>query len=216
MKKLVLIGAGGFGREVANMVEVLNERSKQYELLGFLDDGKSFSPDVKINNYPWLGTHEWAISHKDEDIVYTCAIGNPEMRSTIQNKLTKNGIEFETLIAAGINIPRTSYIGKGCILGRGSSVSVNCYLADGVILNSGVIIGHDTRIEEYTTILTSSGVSGCCHIGEKVIIGGHAFIVQGRTIGNKATVAAGSIVFTNVKAGATVLGNPAKRMREIE
>ena len=64
--------------------------------------------------------------------------------------------------------------------------------------------------------MSNTGISGNCVIGEEVDIGGHAFIVPRKKIGNRAKIAAGSIVFSNVKAGTTVLGNPAKRMRELE
>ena len=64
--------------------------------------------------------------------------------------------------------------------------------------------------------MTGTGISGFCRIGSEVNIGGHVFIIPGRKIGDNATLAAGSVVFTNVKAGSTVLGNPAKRMKELE
>ena len=83
-------------------------------------------------------------------------------------------------------------------------------------MNRMVNIGHDVSIGDYTTIMPFTGISGNCKVGETVNIGGHAFVVPGRKIGDGATVAAGSIVFANVKAGTTVLGNPAKRMRELE
>ena len=64
--------------------------------------------------------------------------------------------------------------------------------------------------------MPDSGISGGCQVGDEVEIGGHAFIVPGRKIGDRARIAAGSIVFSNVKAATTVLGNPAKRMKELE
>ena len=64
--------------------------------------------------------------------------------------------------------------------------------------------------------MPGTGISGGCVIGNEVDIGGHAYIVPGRKVGDGAKIAAGSIVFTNVKAGTIVLGNPAKRMKGLE
>ncbi len=95
-------------------------------------------------------------------------------------------------------------------------ISTNCKIGAGVVMNQAVTIGHDCVIGDYTTIMPGTGISGNCTVGNEVNIGGHAFVIPGKKIGDAATVAAGSIVFSNVKAGTTVLGNPAKRMRELE
>lgn len=214
-KKIVLIGAGGFGREAATIIEELNKQKETYELLGYLDDGEQYSEMSLINGYPWLGRHEWALNHKD-GIVYTCVIGNVHLRASIQKKLMDQGVIFESLVARGVFVSPHTTIGRGCVLYGGVMISVNCAIGDGVLLNTRVNIGHDVKIGDYTTVSPNSSISGGCHIGEEVMIGGHSFINIGRTIGDRATVAAGSIVFTNVKSETTVLGNPAKRMKGIE
>ncbi|MBR0143799.1 MAG: NeuD/PglB/VioB family sugar acetyltransferase [Clostridia bacterium] len=217
VKKIVLIGAGGFGREVASMIEVLNEIKPTYELLGFLDDGSQYHDGVVINGYPWLGNHDWIVEHKAETVC-TCCIANPKIKKKIQEELTEKGVVFETIIAYkgfGYIGPGTE-IGPGCVFYGGVTISVDCKIGAGVVMNQMVNIGHDVSIGDYTTIMPFTGISGNCKVGETVNIGGHAFVVPGRKIGDGATVAAGSIVFANVKAGTTVLGNPAKRMRELE
>ena len=214
-KKIVLIGAGGFGREVVSIIEVLNSIKPQYKLLGFLDDGDRYREGMIINGYPWLGKREWILEHKDE-VVCTCTIGNPHIKGMIQRELTEKGVTFETIIAAGGYIGQYTEIGPGCVLYGGVTVSVNCKVGAGVLMNQMVNIGHDVVIGDYTTIMPTTGISGNCVVGSEVNIGGHAFVIPGRRIGDGATVAAGSIVFSNVKAGTTVLGNPARRMRELE
>lgn len=217
LKKIVLIGAGGFGREVASIIEVLNKNRPTYELLGFLDDGKQYNEGMIINGYPWLGDHNWIVEHKNE-VVCTCCIGNPKIKKKVQEELTEKGVIFETIIAYGGfgYIGPYTEIGDGCVLYGGVTIAVNCKIGNGVVMNQMVNIGHDCVIGDYTAIMPFTGISGFCKIGNEVNIGGHAFIVPGRKIGDSATIAAGSIVFGNVKAGTTVLGNPAKRMRELE
>lgn len=215
MKKIVLFGAGGFGREVASIIEVLNSKSPVYELVGFVDDGNGFSTDVKINGYPFLGRREWILEHK-ENVYCVCTIGNSKIRGKIQRELSEQGVKFETIIALGSYVGPYTKLGDGCVLYGGITVSVNCQIGAGVLLNQQVNIGHDVTIGDFSTIMPMTGVSGNCHIGSEVNIGGHAFIIPGKKVGDGATIAAGSIVFANVKAGTTVLGNPAKRMRELE
>lgn len=221
-KKIVLIGAGGFGREVASIIEVLNINNKKYykepplyELLGFLDDGSQYREGDKINGYPWQGKADWILKHKDE-VYCTCTIGDPQTRAVVQRSLTEQGVNFETIIAWGGYIGPYTQIGKGCVFYGGVFVSVNCKIGDGVLMNQMVNIGHDVTIGDFTNIMPSTGLSGNCQIGSEVNIGGHVFIVPGRKVGDRATIAAGSIVFSNVKSNTTVLGNPAKRMRELE
>ena len=215
VKKIVLIGAGGCGREVSYMIDEMNYYQKTYELLGFLDDGPNFDRNSVINGHPWLGKSDWILDHKD-DVVCTCTIGDAAIKAGVQRRLMEQGVHFETLIAITCGITPYTKIGPGCILYWGAGVSVNCKLGAGVLLNEGVKVGHDVTIGDYTSIMTGSAISGGCEIGDEVEIGGHAFVIPGRKIGSRAHVAAGSIVFSNVKAGTTGLGNPAKRMKELE
>ena len=216
LKKIVLIGAGGFGREVAiSIIGMINWYEPTYELLGFLDDGIQFQPGMKIYGYPWLGNRYWILDHMS-DVYCTCTVGNPALKREIQSELTKKGVRFETLIEKTAYVAPYSRLGSGCVLYGGVKVSVNCNIGDGVLLNDGVKLGHDVTIGDYTSVMPDTGISGGCHIGNEVEIGGHAFIIPGKKVGDNSTIAAGSIVFSNVKAGTTVLGNPAKRMKAIE
>ena len=214
-KKIVLIGAGGFGREVAQMIEGLNRQEKRYEFLGFLDDGKHFTRDSMINGYPWLGGSDWILDHKD-DVVCNCTIGDSSTKAKIMSGLMDQGVRFETIIATTAGIANYSEVGPGCVLYWNVGISVNCKVGMGVLLNDSVKLGHDVVVGNYTSIMPGTAISGDCQIGEQVDIGGHVFIVPGKKVGDRARIAAGSIVFSNVKAGTTVLGNPAKRMRELE
>lgn len=216
VKDIVLIGAGGFGREVANLIEKINRVEEKYHLVGFLDDDtEKYNTSTIINGYPWLGTKEWAIEHKDE-YVFTCTIGKAAVKAKIQEHLESNGVKFESVFANGVYIPPSTTVGDGCVFYSNVGMSVNCKIGKGVLLNCGVTVGHDAVIGDYTAVMPGTGISGECKIGKKVDIGGHAFIIPGRKVGDGAVVAAGSIVFTNVKAGTTVIGNPAKRMKALE
>lgn len=215
LKKIVLIGAGGFGKEVARIIERINEKEETYELLGFLDDAPYFNENTTINGYPWLGPSSWILDHRDE-VLCNCTIGNAQTKAAIQKRLSAQGVRFESIIAPTAGIAPYSSIGAGCVFYSNVGISVNCKIGDGVLLNDSVKVGHDTVIGDYTAVMPSTGISGSCVIGNQVNIGGHAFIIPGKKVGDGARIAAGSVVFSNVKAGTTVLGNPAKRMKELE
>ena len=216
MKKLVLIGAGGFGREVAaSVIRIINKYKPTYEFLGFLDDGPQFHEGDMIDGYPWLGNRSWILDHKD-DVFCTCTVGDARVKGSIQEELTRKGVRFETLVGYNTYIAPFSEVGPGCVFYGDIKISVNCKIGAGVFVSNDVNIGHDVTIGDYTVIMPNCGISGCCKIGREVNIGGHAFIIPGKKVGDGARIAAGSIVFSNVKAGTTVLGNPARRMKELE
>lgn len=211
-KKIVLIGAGGFGKETAMIIEDINRFIKPtYDIVGFLDDKETYNKSIKINGYPWLGNHEWAIAHKN-DFYYVCTVGDVHNRSFIQEKLTKEGVVFQTILAPGAYVAKTATIGMGCVIYTGVTISANVIIGDGVLLNAYSTIGHDVVIGDYTTISPMVGISGNCKIGREINIGGHAYVIPGKKVGDSAVVGAGSIVVTNVKSKTTVFGNPAKRI----
>lgn len=214
VKKIVLYGAGGYARELANMIAALNRIKPRYELLGFLVDEDYYEDDTIINGYPVLGSGKWLRDHPD--VCCTCAIADVDGRMRIQEELMAAGVEMETLLAPGAYISPSAVLGRGCVVFTHSLISADCVIEDGVFINACITVGHDARIGRYTSIMPGVGISGGVVLGEKVNIGGHAFIIPDRKVGDGATVAAGSIVFTNVKAGTLVLGNPAKRMPELE
>ena len=123
-KKLVLIGAGGFGREVQEIIAGINKREKTYDLLGFLDDGKQYNCDSIINGMPWIGPTSWIIDHK-EDVWCTCTIGKAATKARIQRELMNQGVRFETIIAPTAGVSRFTEIGPGSVLYWNAGVSVN-------------------------------------------------------------------------------------------
>ena len=218
MKKIVLYGAGGLAREIANMIEIINsiEIKKgnigKYDLLGFLDDNVKVG--TNINGYKILGNSEWIFRHKE--VFCTCSIANVSVKKKIHDFLNANGVKFESLIAPDVYVPPSTKIGKDCVIVGHTLLSVNMNIEDGVFINSGVSLGHDVFIDKYSCIMPGTSISGYCKIGKQVTVGGHTFIVPRKNIGDRVIIAAGSVVFGNVKSGTTVLGNPAKRMRALE
>jgi len=214
MKDIVLFGAGGFGREAANMInDSINKvHPNTYRLIGYIVDEQYAKPGTDINGYPVLGDISWLINHRD-DVVCGLTIGEHfDEKERVFRLLDENHITIETLIDGWAYVPSTCKIGRGCYIGYNSLLSANCEIGDGVFLNTQCNCGHDVKIGNFSTLYTRVSVSGYCTIGSHVMIGGCAYIVPHRKIGDGAVVAAGSVVFTNVKSNTHVMGNPAKRI----
>lgn len=212
IKELVLYGAGGMGAEISFLVEQINRVQPTYHLLGFVVDSEYYRENVFINGYPLLGDAKWLLEHKDE-VVCTCAIGNPAARHKVQESMEVQGVRFETLIHPTAAINPSSAIGAGSVIGRSCGVSDNVQIGKGCFMNGPVVsVGHDVKIGNYTILMPKVQISGHCRIGNEVMVGGCSFINPHIKVEDKAVIAPGSVVFGRVKAETHVLGNPAHKI----
>ena len=147
MDKLVIIGAGGFGREVAWLVERINKVRPTWELLGFVDDDEKLHECV-IGGYPVLGHTGWLLEHKNE-VFTVCAIGTSKIREKVIRKLS--GVNFATLIDPDVIMSDRIKIGNGCIICAGSILTVDITLGSHIIINLDCTIGHDARQRSFTS-----------------------------------------------------------------
>ena len=179
-------------------------------MLGFIVDDDYYRDGLEINGYPVLGTRQWLIAHKNE-VVCTCAIGEPGPREVIQEELEQKGIQFETLISPDVELHSTVKVGAGSVIAHGVMMTVNIKIGKGVVINGCTTLGHDAEVGDYACVMGGCGLAGYVKIGRRVKIGGHAFIVPHITVEDDAVIAAGSAVFAKVRRERRVLGNPARR-----
>ncbi|NGU52988.1 acetyltransferase [Clostridium perfringens] len=207
MKDLVIVGAGGFGREVAWLVEDINEVSKEWNLIGFIDENKEMH-ETLINGYEVLGGIDWL---KDKDIYYVCAIGNSKIRKDIVEKINKFQVKAATIIHPSVLMNKKYVeVGEGSIICASSILTVNIKLGKHVILNLDCTVGHDAILKDFVTVYPSVNISGNCRINECVELGTGTQIIQGKIIGYNTIVGAGSVVVRDIEANKTAVGVPAK------
>ncbi len=211
LKKLVLFGAGGMGREVAILVGYINSVNPTFDLCGYIVDDEYYQDGCMVNGLPMLGTLAWLVEHRDECCCALC-IGDPKARLAVFNRLEELGIELATLISPDVYIDSSVNVGVGTIISARCLVSPNVGIGDGVFLNTDVAIGHDTIIQRCATLYPRSQISGDCVIGEAAQIGSCSFLSSGVKIGDGAVVAPLSAVYCKVKANTHVIGNPAHRI----
>lgn len=212
MKKLVIIGVGGFGREVAWLVERINNVVPEWDLIGFIDDNKDFH-GTDVNGYQVLGDSEWLRNHS-EDIFAVCAVGSSKVRKKIINKLGNQ--KYATLIDPSVQLSNLVEIGEGSIICAGTIITVNVTLGSHVIINLDCTIGHNAVINSFTTLYPSVNISGDTILAECVEMGTGSQIIQGLKIERATVVGAGSTVVKNLPEYCVAVGSPAKNIKSLQ
>lgn len=208
MKKIVIIGAGGFGREVKMLIDQINLKENKYEFLGFYDDG--FEKGTSINYNEVLGSID-DLAKIDYSINVVVAIGSPDVKRKIVEKLLNPKINFPTLIHPSVLIGNEFVsIGKGCIICAGNIITCNIEIKDFVILNLMCTVGHDTTIHSFASFMPSVNISGEVVIHEEVYVGTGAKIINQLEIGKQTIVGAGAVVSKSLPERCTAVGIPAK------
>ena len=208
MKNLVIIGAGGFAREVYWHAQKCIGYSVDWRIKGFLDG------DIKLAAAEYELLPAEVIGDVDSyeicaDDVFTCAVGTPKTRKVLSEKILARGGEFINLVSSLAYVMPTVKLGRGVIICPHVNIGDRAELDDFAAVNDIVIIGHDAQIGKFSCIMPHANIAGKCKIGAEVFIGSGAIILPKAKVGDGATVGAGSIVLKKVRAGAKVFGNPA-------
>ncbi len=213
MKDLIIIGAGGMGRETAWLVEDINAKNNEWNLLGFIDDEKK-KQGKDFNGYKVLGDFSYLYSKRD--IYYVCAIANARLRKKIiEEKCKKLPIIPATLIHPSVIISKYNKIGEGTIICAGTIITINTSIGIHNIINMDCTIAHDVVMEDYVTVYPSVNVSGNCSIGNCVELGVGTQIIQGKNIGENSIIGAGAVVVKDIEKNITVVGVPAKNINKM-
>ncbi|WP_338646124.1 acetyltransferase [Flavobacterium sp. KS-LB2] len=211
MKNIAIIGAGGFGREVKTMLDFINKVAPTYVFLGFYDDG--FEKGEIVNGYPVLGGVE-DINSINENCSIVIAIGDPQIKFNIFNKIKNTKIDFPSIIHPNVLISDDFVeIGIGNIICAGCIVTCNIVIKDFVILNLLCTVGHDTTISSFASFMPSVNISGEVLIEERVYVGTGAKIINQLEIGKNTIVGAGAVVSRSLPENCTAVGIPAKPIK---
>lgn len=209
MKGLIILGAGGMGRQVCLFAQSCKGYNTAYVIKGFLDDDPHAMEGYE-GFPPVLGTVD-GYQIQPEDIFFN-SIGAVAAKKKCINKILERGGEFITLIHPTAQITPGATIGCGCMIAAKVGVGTETQIGDFCLIQSNAIIGHDVHVGNFCRIDCNVVLIADVKLDDDVCVHTSSVINHRVHIGEGATVGALSFVIRNVKPGATVQGNPAKRI----
>lgn len=209
MKRLLIIGARGFGREIYNLATECDGYGSDFVVAGFLDD-KSDALDG-YEGYPSIlgSVEDYDIGEKD---VFVCALGDVLYKRKYVQMILDKGGEFMPLIHPNAYVSKNVKMGTGCIVCRNALISCDVTLGDFVTIQPFSDLGHDARVGDFCHLNTYAFLGGYAELGEMVTVHTGGIVLPHKKINDNATVGAGSVVIRNVKEGTTVFGQPAMKI----
>jgi sugar O-acyltransferase (sialic acid O-acetyltransferase NeuD family) len=206
MHNILIFGAGGFGKEILDILSLTPsfEGAKVF----FLDDsvpvGNGLDGAIVVGSSDYLKTAE--------NSIVTIAIGTPRIRCILTQRVIEAKLPFATIIDHTAQLRRNAQVGTGSILCANTILSVNAHIGEHNVVNIGATISHDVTTGPYTVISPGAIILGEVTIGEGVEIGAGAIIHPQVKIGNWCKIAMGAVVYKDVPDNAIVSGNPARIM----
>ena len=210
---LGIYGAGGLGREVYELANVINNVDNRWTEIIFIDDGEVVdNPRKKLI----LKFEDVKKEISSKDIEFCIAIGEPVIRKTLYNKLVAEDIEITNLIHPEVYIPKSTKVGKGTIINKFVSITCDIVIGKNVYVHPMACIGHDSVIGNHAIISSFVDVAGNCNIGDCAFLAINVIMKQGTFIGANSIVGLASVVHRDIKEGVIALGNPARAMKNNE
>lgn len=201
MNKLVIIGAGGQGKVVADIAE-----KNGYTDIVFLDD----NPKADVcGKYRIVGKCSSATEHKDGEFIV--AIGNAVVRKKIQTELVALGLPVVSLVHPSAVIASNVKIGAGTVIVAGTVVNSNAEIGEGCIINTCASVDHDCRVGDYVHVSVGARVAGTVTIGESTMVGAGAVIINNLNVAGNCLIGAGATVVSNITEPGTYVGTPARK-----
>jgi sugar O-acyltransferase (sialic acid O-acetyltransferase NeuD family) len=203
--ELYLVGAGGFGRDVASWLHMATlEPDTVFK--GFLDtnrdalSGYDFPVGVVGDEQTWdVRPH-----HR-----FVCTLGSPALKQRVVRALLERGARFANVVSRTAIVSAHARVGSGCVIGHNAGIACHAHVGDFVTIVAASAIGHDAVIGDYSHISSFCDVTGHVTLGRGVTLGSHAVVLPRVTVGDYGIVGAGSVAVRDVPAGATVFGVPA-------
>ena len=208
-EKIFIFGASGHAKVVIDVIE----KQGLYEVAYLVDD----DPELKGTNffgYQVIGGKADLLAIPDEKIKCIVAIGSNTARCKVSAWLFKNDFEKVAVVHPSACISRGVQIGTGTVVMAGVCINADTVVGEDVIVNTRTSIDHDCRIADGVHIAPGSTLCGTVTVGAGTFICAGAIIIPNLTIGKNVTVGSGSTVIRDVASGVTVVGSPAKAMRQ--
>jgi sugar O-acyltransferase (sialic acid O-acetyltransferase NeuD family) len=209
VKRLVVIGAGGYAQEVFWVADDINAVSPTWELLGYIDPAAPVQKGRQ--HYDRLILGGWNDLPHGEQIYFACGIGSPAGRIKECAEAERRGLVPATLVHPGVTVARHVEIGEGTIVSAGCILSPYALIGRHCVLNHRAIVGHNSRIGDYCVLSPGATVLGNAELKDGVFVGANATVYLGRKVGAGSIVGANSFLLTHLGAGVSAIGVPAEK-----
>lgn len=200
MNSLIIIGASGHGKVIVDIAVQCG-----YTNISFLDDNTTVTTCM---GYPVIGVLGDAEKYFDSDFIV--AIGNSQIRETVQSKLEIMGFHLVSLIHPNAVIARDVKIGAGTVIMAGSVVNPGSVIGNGCIINTGATVDHDNRIDDYVHVSVGCHLAGTVTVGKSTWIGAGAIVINNVSICGRCMIGAGAVVVKDISEPGTYVGVPAE------
>ncbi len=211
LRPLVIIGAGGHGREAIQVVRAINSTAPTFEIVGVLDDDPECQPRLHRVGVTYLGPPE---ALANINAWFVIAVGTGLSRKSIADRLHSFEREAAVLLHPHASVGDDVELGAGAIVNAGARVTTCSRFGVHVHLNTNSTVAHDSTLKDYVTLSPGANLAGNVTVGEGAIIGTGACVNPGRTIGAWTLVGSGAVVTRDLAANVTVAGVPARVFSE--
>lgn len=202
--KIIIVGAGGFAKEIAFLIS----RLPQYELLGFVDDNLTL-PSIILGK-PVLGTIVDLMNYSEKTSI-AIGIANPTIKQNLYHKLKSNpNLVFPTLVDPAALVGLQVETGIGNVLMPNTTFTADISIGNFNMINIGSTIGHDSIIGNFNAIYPGVNISGMVRVGDDNEIGVGTKIIQNIKIGDNNIIGAGSVVIRDIANRKKSVGVPTK------
>ncbi len=206
---VVVVGAGGHGREALAVLTALARHDPRWSCPGFVDEGTPPLAPLERLGTRLLG----GPGILDAATRHVIAVGDPAARADLDARLLAAGVDPD---AAAVLVDPRAVVGPDVVLGPGAIVQATAVMTTGVRagrhvhVNAASVVSHDCVLGDHVSVSPGVLLDGAVHVGDRVLLGTGAVVLPGRRIGDGAVVGAGAVVVDDVAPGATVVGVPAR------
>lgn len=200
---IMVLGAGGFARQIPSLIRDINAVKPRYDIIGFLAP-ENPTPSKPV---PILGSDQRL---GDIDARYVIGIGIPHVRASADEFATLCGRRPVTLVHPQSSIEMDVDLAAGCLVLPGARLQTGTSLGRHVLVNANAVVGHDCQVADHVVLSPLSMLAVGARIGDRVLIGAGAIVLPGRKVGDDAVIGAGAVVAKDVPAGACAKGVPAR------